>query len=170
MAGPGAAGRGFAAVRGAIYAVAFTALWAWVISAVRPLDERIGVSLPSWLVIPGGILMATGAALALACVAVFAGEGRGTPAPFDAPRDFVAVGPYRWLRNPMYLGAKGVMLGYALVIGSIAVIGVVVVFSLLTHLFVLAYEEPTLERRFGDSYRVYKQTVNRWLPAAPARR
>lgn len=159
--------KGSAALRGAVYAVLFTGLWTWVIVSVRPLDDRLGYVFPDWVRVPGFLLLAFGAALALSCVAVFAWFGRGTPAPFDAPREFVAVGPYRLLRNPMYLGAAGVMLGVALLIESVATIGVVLFFLLATHLFVVLYEEPTLERRFGVGYLDYKRTINRWLPRIP---
>lgn len=161
--------RTLAALRGAVYAAIFAGLWAWVIASVQPLDDRLDIAFPDWLQVPGVLLLAGGAALALACVAVFAWSGGGTPAPFDAPREFVAVGPYRWVRNPMYLGAAGVMLGVALLLESLATIGVVVLFLLLTHLFVVLYEEPTLERRFGDSYFEYKRAVRRWVPRQPAR-
>jgi len=40
-------------------------------------------------------------------------------------------------------------------------------FAALTHAFVVLYEEPTLERRFGESYRRYRGSVNRWIPRAP---
>lgn len=160
--------KGFAALRGAVYAVLFTGLWTWVILSVRPLDDRLGYVFPDWVRVPGFLLLAFGAVLALSCVAVFAWFGRGTPAPFDAPREFVALGPYRWLRNPMYLGAAGVMFGVGLLLESPATIGVVALFLLATHMFVILYEEPTLERRFGDGYLEYKRAVRRWVPRPPA--
>lgn len=159
--------KGFAALRGAVYAVLFTGLWTWVIVSVRPLDDRLGYVFPDWVRVPGFLLLVLGAVLALSCVAVFAWFGRGTPAPFDAPREFVAVVPYRWVRNPMYLGAAGVMFGVGLLLESPATIGVAALFLLATHLFVILYEEPTLERRFGDGYLEYKRTVRRWVPRPP---
>jgi protein-S-isoprenylcysteine O-methyltransferase Ste14 len=97
-------------------------------------------------------------------VAAFALVGKGTPAPFDPPRQFVAVGPYRWVRNPMYLGAVAVICGAGLWLRSIAALGVALLFVLLAHAFVLLYEEPSLEHRFGESYLRYKEAVGRWLP------
>jgi protein-S-isoprenylcysteine O-methyltransferase Ste14 len=66
-----------------------------------------------WAAWPAVVLIAAGAALYGACLWVFASVGRGTPGPWDAPRQFVAVGPYRWVRNPIYVAALLVMLGEA---------------------------------------------------------
>ncbi len=62
---------------------------------------------------PGVAVMAFGVSLYLRCVWVFAAVGRGTPGPWDAPRHFVAVGPYRWVRNPIYISALLVVMGEA---------------------------------------------------------
>jgi len=159
----------FAAVRGLIYASFFVWLWSWVISLAMPLDGRIPLTLPA-AARPVGLAVASlGGLLALACVISFAVVGVGTPAPFDAPRRFVASGPYRWVRNPMYLGALFVIAGAGLYLRSPAALLVGVFFVLLAHVFVLLYEEPTLEGTFGDSYRQYKASVNRWFPKPPGR-
>jgi protein-S-isoprenylcysteine O-methyltransferase Ste14 len=154
----------FAAARGLLYTSGFVLLWWWAVVSARPLDAHFGVELPAWLQVPGLVLAALGVALALSCVVAFALVGKGTPAPFDPPREFVAVGPYRWVRNPMYLGAVSVICGIGLWLGSIGAIVVAVFFILLTHAFVLLYEEPSLEARFGASYLRYKESVARWLP------
>lgn len=157
----------FALARGLAYAAAFVALWWWVVVSARQLDPRLGVALPGWAPIPGLALAIAGAAVTLWCVLAFALAGKGTPAPFDAPREFVAAGPYRFVRNPMYLGAAGVIAGAGLMLRSPAATAVALLFLVLAHAFVLLYEEPTLERRFGESYRRYKRRVRRWLPWLP---
>jgi protein-S-isoprenylcysteine O-methyltransferase Ste14 len=108
--------------------------------------------------------MALGGALALACVTSFVWWGGGTPAPFDPPRRFVARGPYRVVRNPMYIGGFAMLAGYGLVLFSPAIVCLSLVMAGCAHLFVVWYEEPALERRFGEDYRVYRRTVRRWLP------
>lgn len=152
------------ALRAAFYGSCFVLTWGWLAVLVRPLDQRSGLVLPGWLVPLGWLVGVAGAALALACVVVFVRFGRGTPAPFDAPREFVAAGPYRFVRNPMYLGGMAMLLGAGLIVGSPAIVALAFAFLGLFHLFVTLYEEPTLERRFGDSYRAYKRRVHRWLP------
>jgi protein-S-isoprenylcysteine O-methyltransferase Ste14 len=112
----------------------------------------------------GMLLSAAGALLALWCVFTFAFVGRGTPAPFDPPRRLVVRGPYRVLRNPMYLGAGLALGGAALFYKSSALAAYAGLFMILTHSFVLLYEEPTLRRTFGEEYETYCKHVPRWFP------
>jgi protein-S-isoprenylcysteine O-methyltransferase Ste14 len=132
------------------------------------LDGRMGGPLPAALRPVGAALAVAGGALALWCIALFVTAGHGTPAPFDAPRRFVAVGPYRWVRNPMYLGGVALLGGGAAWLRSPGMVLLAAGGLGLAHLFVLAYEEPSLTRAFGDSYREYRRQVNRWIPRRPA--
>jgi protein-S-isoprenylcysteine O-methyltransferase Ste14 len=93
-----------------------------------------------------------GAALALWCIAAFAFLGRGTPAPFDPPRHLVVRGPYRYLRNPMYLGATLALAGASLFYESMALAAYAAGFVLLMHGFVVLYEEPALAAAVGREY------------------
>jgi protein-S-isoprenylcysteine O-methyltransferase Ste14 len=112
----------------------------------------------------GVLVGASGAMLALWCIATFILIGRGTPAPFDPPRRLVVVGPYRLVRNPMYIGAALALAGAALFYESWALLGYCAAFALATHLFVVTYEEPTLRATFGDPYVRYCERVHRWWP------
>jgi protein-S-isoprenylcysteine O-methyltransferase Ste14 len=118
---------------------------------------------------PAVAVIAFGVALYLWCVLVFAAVGRGTPGPWDAPRRFVAVGPYRWARNPIYIGALVVVLGEAWLFLSPALLAYAGAMAVACHLFAIGYEEPTLRRRFGDDYQKYLATVPRWIPRPPRR-
>ena len=109
-------------------------------------------------------LVVLGGALAIWCILTFALVGKGTPAPFDPPRKLVAAGPYRWVRNPMYVGAGTALTGAALFYQSAALVAFAAGFFLATHLFVIFYEEPTLERAFGAQYADYRNAVPRWVP------
>ena len=122
------------------------------------------IVVPTGIALIGLIPLALGVALSAWCVVVFATRGRGTLAPWDPPRRFVATGPYRVVRNPMYLGVGSVVLAEAILFSSWSIGFYLVAVALLWHLFVVAYEEPTLERQFGEEYRAYRARVSRWLP------
>src|SRR5512146_895701 len=134
--------------------------------------------IPWWILTRGGTapepvawyavsLIAVGAALYLWCLWLFATVGRGTPGPWDAPRRFVAVGPYRWVRNPMYLSALLVVLGEAWLFLVPSLVMYAAAMAVFFHLFVIGYEEPTLRRTFGETYLEYVRTVPRWIPRPP---
>jgi protein-S-isoprenylcysteine O-methyltransferase Ste14 len=128
---------------------------------------RAGVTRPAELGVAqvvGCLLTAVGASVALWCIAIFALVGRGTPAPFDPPRRVVSTGPYRHVRNPMYLGAAMALCGGALFYESGALLGYATGFLLLMHAFVVVYEEPALTAAFGDDYKAYCRQVRRWWP------
>ena len=112
----------------------------------------------------GMIMVAIGTAIALSCVFTFVFIGKGTPAPFDPPKKLVVRGPYRFVRNPMYIGAGMTLSGAALFYESLSVFIYTCLFFLITHLFVVLYEEPTLRRTFGSNYEAYFRRVSRWLP------
>jgi protein-S-isoprenylcysteine O-methyltransferase Ste14 len=112
----------------------------------------------------GIVVGIAGGGLALWCIVAFALAGKGTPAPFDPPRKLVVRGPYRYVRNPMYIGAALALCGAAILYRSIPLLGYVGAFLIATHVFVVWYEEPTLARVFGDDYRAYRARVRRWVP------
>jgi protein-S-isoprenylcysteine O-methyltransferase Ste14 len=113
----------------------------------------------------GLVIGAAGAAIAVACILTFVFAGKGTPAPFDPPRRLVIRGPYRWVRNPMYLGAGLALAGAAVFYGSPALTAYASAFLLAMHLFVVFYEEPTLRQMFGGEYDAYCRRVHRWWPS-----
>lgn len=117
-----------------------------------------------WPQIAGTILGGAGAVVALWCVSTFILIGKGTPAPFDPPRCLVIRGPYRFVRNPMYMGAGLALAGAALFFKSAPLLAYVCGFLLVAHLFVMVYEEPALRRTFGTDYEAYCKRVGRWSP------
>ncbi len=137
-----------------------------------------GVYAPWWILTRGGgnarpvvwpamTLILAGALLYLTCQWAFATVGRGTPGLWDSPRRFVAVGPYRWVRNPIYIGALLVLFGEAWLFLSPPLLLYAVVAAAGFHLLVLVYEEPTLQERFGAEYELYRSKVWRWIPHPP---
>jgi protein-S-isoprenylcysteine O-methyltransferase Ste14 len=155
----------FVLARAATYAALFIGVFLLVLPA--RIVSSTGIIQPSalgvWQV--AGILVGTaGGVLAVTCVLTFAFAGRGTPAPFDPPRRLVVQGPYHLVRNPMYLGAGLALAGAAVFYQSIALLGYAGAFLLITHLFVVWYEEPTLRRTFQRDYEAYCRRVGRWWP------
>lgn len=91
-------------------------------------------------------------------------EGRGTPAPIEPPKDLVATGFYRYVRNPMYAGVLLILIGHFLWFGFWSLLAYTALAFTATHLFVILYEEPTLKRKFGAAYETYLKRVPRWIP------
>lgn len=155
----------FIFARAVTYATLFVAL-VLIFLPARVLSSS-GILRPTAIGIRqvAGMALGTGgAALALSCIIAFVFVGRGTPAPFDPPRRLVVQGPYRFVRNPMYIGAGLALAGAALFYQSFALLGYIGVLFLVTHLFVAAYEEPTLRRTFGKDYMAYCERTGRWWP------
>jgi protein-S-isoprenylcysteine O-methyltransferase Ste14 len=112
-----------------------------------------------------GIVILSGVAVLLDAFVRFA-RADGTPAPPMPTARLVVVGPYRYVRNPMYLAVLAIILGQALLFGSWGTVvwaGMVFVAVLL---FVLIYEEPTLKLEYGDEYDEYRRNVRGWIPRA----
>ena len=82
--------------------------------------------------------------------------------PLDPPKEFVAVGLYRFTRNPMYVGSLLLVLGQFLIYGALAILAWLVFLFVCFHLFVMYYEEPNLAKTFGNPYEEYRQQVPRW--------
>jgi protein-S-isoprenylcysteine O-methyltransferase Ste14 len=111
-----------------------------------------------------------GVLLLAACIWEFARSGRGTLSPLDPPTTLVVRGLYRYVRNPMYLSVTTIVLGEALLTGSVPLFVYWAVWFAAANLFVLGYEEPTLRRQFGASYEEYARRVGRWIPRLAPRR
>jgi len=151
----------FAAFRALVVMTLFGLLWIYLVP--RWFAGAAAFEHPRPL---GWIVGAVGAAIALPCVWEFAWRGLGTPAPFDPPRKLVVSGPYRFVRNPMYVGFGIVLAGEAIVFPNstrVLLILIVLLWAAVS-LFVIGYEEPTLRRTFGADYEAYCHGVRRWIP------
>ena len=126
--------------------------------------RRLRLDLLSLEQVAGLLCIAVGIALLAICIWEFARSGRGTLAPVDAPTHLVVRGSYRYVRNPMYLSVTAILLGEALLARSQSLVLYWALWFLAANLFVIGYEEPTLRRRFGQSYELYTQQAGRWLP------
>ena len=90
-----------------------------------------------------------------------------TPAPVEPPKELVAVGFYRYVRNPMYVGILWMLAGHFLWFGYWNLLIYSAVVFLAFYSFVTFYEEPTLKKKFGRAYEEYLQRVPGWIPRLP---
>lgn len=114
----------------------------------------------------GGLMMAAGTVILLEAFSRFALRGIGTPAPIYPTRRLVVSGSYRYVRNPMYVAVVAIILGQGLLFGDIRILVYGLCAWCVAHLFVLAYEEPTLRRSFPERYAAFTAHVPRWIPRA----
>ncbi len=131
----------------------------WFTSADMAPAEIAGTRF--WI---GLVVAAIGLVMAVWTVRLFVTVGKGTPAPWAPPERLVVRGPYRHVRNPMITGVLLMLGGESLIFGSWPVAGWMLAFFLLSSLYFVRVEEPSLERRLGEDYRRYKSNVPRWIP------
>ena len=114
-----------------------------------------------WMI--GLLPLAAGIILLLYCVREFYVAGRGTLAPWSPPRNLVTTGPYRYSRNPMYVGVGTILFGWSVLFHSqtLAIYAICVVIAF--YLRVLFFEEPWAAGKFGDQWQQYRARVARWL-------
>jgi protein-S-isoprenylcysteine O-methyltransferase Ste14 len=118
----------------------------------------------------GEAILIVGALFTLWCVFAFIFEGRGTPAPFDAPKKLVVKGLYRFVRNPMYVGNMLIVIGETIAFQSTNMLLYTIFVFVMMNVSIIGKEEPDLRKIFGDSYVRYCQEVPRWIPRlTPAR-
>jgi protein-S-isoprenylcysteine O-methyltransferase Ste14 len=116
----------------------------------------------------GAALVVAGSAVLLHAFARFVVEGIGTPAPVAPTEKLVIGGVYRWVRNPMYLAVGAIIVGQALIFGSWQLVLYALVYAAAVVLFVRLYEEPTMQRCYGEQYAAYRRSVPAWWPRRPA--
>lgn len=83
--------------------------------------------------------------------------------PFHIPSTLVTTGPYRYSRNPIYLGVVLILLGFSIAFVSITVFICAIAVFLFCWRFFVRWEEKKLEEAFGEEYLSYKTRVRRWL-------
>ena len=141
--------------------------WLLQVYGERPVGSGEAVAITGC--VAGAAIFAVGIALFAWCLYLFATRGRGTLAPWDPPRKLVVVGPYKYVRNPMISAVLMILLGEAVFHRSKTLFIWLLFFFALNAAYFMVFEEPDLERRFGEDYRAYKKDVPRWIPR-PGRR
>jgi protein-S-isoprenylcysteine O-methyltransferase Ste14 len=144
----------------------FFALAPGVVAGVVPwlLTHWQAHAVPLPLRIFGAALLVAGAVVLVHAFVRFVVEGLGTPAPLAPTERLVVGGLYRYVRNPMYLAVEAAIVGQALLLGRPVLLAYAVVVGAAVVAFVRWYEEPTLQRQFGEEYDAYRGAVRGWWP------
>jgi protein-S-isoprenylcysteine O-methyltransferase Ste14 len=90
--------------------------------------------------------------------------GSATRTRGDVVPDLVVAGPYRWVRNPLYIANIAMYTAMGLVFGFVWLTLFIFIFSVVQYVLIVAYEEQTLRSTFGPAYEAFTATVPRWLP------
>jgi protein-S-isoprenylcysteine O-methyltransferase Ste14 len=143
------------------------------IAAFLALPGVVAFLVPIWIGTSGGrpvrhvalaiLVLALGAALLCWCVREFYVAGRGTLAPWAPPRHLVTSGPYRWSRNPMYIGVITILLGWCLLWASRSLLFYTLAVVCSVYIRVRVAEEPWAARTFGAEWYGYRARVPRWI-------
>jgi protein-S-isoprenylcysteine O-methyltransferase Ste14 len=110
----------------------------------------------------GFLIMGFGLVLVLKSRSLFL-KNATTLQPSEEPTVLVTSGPFRISRNPIYLGMASILLGVAVVQGTLVALAFPIIFVTLIEFFIIPGEERMLEKIFGERYRVYKKSVRRWI-------
>jgi protein-S-isoprenylcysteine O-methyltransferase Ste14 len=125
---------------------------------------RVGTALPWPARLLGTLLILAGLLVIVPAFVRFVREGAGTPAPLAQTDRLVVGGPYRFVRNPMYVAVLLAIAGQAVLLGRwvLVVYGLVAAAAMVG--FVKGYEEPHLSRVYGADYEAYRRAVPGWWP------
>ncbi|MBI3516002.1 MAG: isoprenylcysteine carboxylmethyltransferase family protein [Proteobacteria bacterium] len=138
---------------------ALAVLAALALHWLMPLPVMPATAPAGWV---GGAVFALAFALAVWAIATI--TRAGSKVPTNRPTTtIVDTGPYRFTRNPIYLGMFLGLVGLAIAVDSLWLLVALVPFALVIRTGVVAREEAYLERKFGDAYRRYRSRVRRWL-------
>jgi protein-S-isoprenylcysteine O-methyltransferase Ste14 len=112
----------------------------------------------------GWVLIIAGFLIYFWCSLSFVFSGKGTPIYTMPPKKLVVSGLYRFVRNPMYIGAFLILAGEVLLFQSQDLFAYFLLMFAIINVHVLAFEEPRLSNLFGETYQHYRTSVRRWIP------
>ena len=128
----------------------------WLLASTGVWD---GGDWPAAIRAVGVALMVAGIAALLVVFAAFVREGAGTPSPAAPAERLIVGGPYRHVRNPMYMATAAVIVGEGLAFAAPVLFAGAVAYCLALGIFERFIEEPRLARRFGTAYDEYRAAV-----------
>ena len=110
----------------------------------------------------GSALFVTGLVMMFAAFNQFQRTGQD-PKPWLSTPEIIAVGIYKWTRNPMYLSMGFLQGGIGVLFSNTWMVALVPVTWGVIYAIAIRHEEAYLENKFGSSYVSYKNTVRRWM-------
>ncbi|MCK9613260.1 MAG: isoprenylcysteine carboxylmethyltransferase family protein [Bacteroidales bacterium] len=110
------------------------------------------------------ILMWSGAIIAIYCGFLMIFTSKGTPAVTSSPQKIMRTNIYAYVRHPMMWALTITLAGEVFFHGILLLLLWFFAWLRIKHLYVVNYEEPQLEKRFGDSWKDYCSKVPRWIP------
>lgn len=113
------------------------------------------------------LILVIGGVFLLRSVWSFAHVGKGTLAPFDETHKLIIVGPYRYVRNPMYIAVITMLLAQSWFFWSGRLLMYAVLCFVVANVLVIGYEENRLKYKYGDEFHKYCKHVGRWIPGKP---
>lgn len=135
---------------------------------LRTSNASLSPTIGFWQIV-GFLIIAWGIFMIVWVSTAFVRKGHGTPVPIDPPTRLIAQGLYRYVRNPMYVGAVLTVLGEAIYFRSGWLLLYAVVLWATLHTALIVFEEPQLRQRFDVEYEQYLKAVPRWIPRFPPR-
>ena len=125
------------------------------------IGASAGRPVPYWAA--GLVPLCAGTLLLLWSVREFCVAGRATLAPWAPPKQLAITGPYRYSRNPMYVGVLAILIGWTTIWASRPLLVYLIAVFCAVQLRVVSAEEPWAARRFGSDWDAYRARVPRWL-------
>lgn len=127
-----------------------------------------GASYPLAVRLLGVVLIAAGGIVVAWAFAQSATEGVGIPVPGEPnSRRLSTGGPFRYVRNPLYVGSVTIMTGEAVLLSRPGLLIHAAAFLAITLALAHWYEDPALARRFGAEFEAYRKRVPGWFPRLP---
>jgi protein-S-isoprenylcysteine O-methyltransferase Ste14 len=141
---------------------AFLALPGMVAFAV-PIWIGVSAARPVRFAAMGAAIICLGSCLLIWCVREFYVAGRGTLAPWSPPKRLVTSGPYRFSRNPMYIGVATILVGWSVLWYSQILAAYAVIVAVAFHLRVVLVEERWAAGLSPEEWNAYRARVPRWF-------
>jgi protein-S-isoprenylcysteine O-methyltransferase Ste14 len=116
----------------------------------------------AWIRIVGVIIVVAGLALIFSALATFKKTGQD-PKPWEPSPELIIEGPYRWTRNPMYVGLTSILVGFGLALNNLWFSLLAAAALVAVHFIAVLPEEDYLSGKFGHDYENYRKKVRRYL-------